>query len=97
MNQPNHCQQIQILDRLLEGFFSSKFDNILNLDKKVAELTATAFYKQVLKPRIDELKKTGERMEEGLVKRKVLMELTKLSPTENLEEKYQGLKNKNLM
>jgi hypothetical protein len=88
----NHCEQIQILDGLLRGFYSSKFDNIINLDKEVSKLTAEAFYEQVLKPRLDELKETGERMETGLFRRKTVMELTNLSPTENLEEKYQKIK-----
>jgi len=88
----NHCQQVQALDKLTQGFFSSKFDNILRLNKEVAELTSQEFYRQILKPRLDELMETGERMELGLIKRKEVMERRPCGGI-SLEEYYQKIKN----
>jgi hypothetical protein len=90
----NHCQQIEVLYTLWEGFLSARFDNIANLDPKIAKITAIMFFESIIKPRLDELKETGQRMEDGNIRRKVCMENTRLSKNLTLEEYYQKEKPK---
>lgn len=85
----NHCQQIEALNVLIKGFFVARFDNISNLDKSVAKMTAETFYEQVLKPRLENLKHTGQRMENGLTRRKKFMESVIVKGSKSSEEHYQ--------
>jgi hypothetical protein len=99
----NHCQQVQALEKLLQGFLSARFDNIANLDPKVANMTATAFVNEIIMPRLEILKQTGQKMEDGLRMRKKIMSLsndylefadlkgnkTMIPGKGNLEEYYQ--------
>jgi len=104
----NHCQQVDALEALFKGFLCARFDNIANLDPKLAKMTAEAFFKEVIKPRLKQLKDTGQRMEDGLFIRKTIMQLSNdcLEFTDkngktfyvkgkgNLEEYYQDQKPK---
>lgn len=88
MPQLNHCQQIEALEVLLQGFLSARFDNIVDLDPKVAKMSATAFINEIILPRLELLRQTGQKMEDGLRIRKVIMTL------KGLEEYYQSEKGK---
>lgn len=104
----NHCQQIQALKVLMKGFFSAKFDRIIDLDKEAAKMTAESFFETILEPALDKLKEMGVRMEDGLTVRKSVMGITNnylefkgfdgegfmVKGKENLEEYYQREKEK---
>jgi hypothetical protein len=93
----NHCEQIEVLDTLIKHFFSPKFDKIKDLNNEMAKMTAESFYNQVLKPKLNLLKETGQKMENGLRLRKKLMGLSNLSNNINLptlENYYQKHKKK---
>lgn len=108
MDKLSHCQQVEALEVLLQGFLSARFDNIANLDKKVAKMTATAFVNKVIIPRLELLRQTGQNMEDGLTIRKAIMansndylEFTDLGGKKtiipgkgNLEDYYQNEKEK---
>jgi len=103
MSKLNHCQQVEIIKRLLQGFLSARFDNIANLDKEVANMTATAFLTKIILPRLELLKQTGQDMEDGLTIRRAIMSMsndylefadlkgkkTMVKGKGNLEEYYQ--------
>jgi hypothetical protein len=76
MTTLNHCQQVQALEKLLQGFLSARFDNIANLDPKVAKMSATAFVNEIIMPRLELLRQTGQKMEDGLYIRKTIMQLS---------------------
>jgi hypothetical protein len=103
MNKLNHCQQVEIIKRLLQGFLSARFDNIANLNKEVANMAATAFLTKIILPRLELLKQTGQDMEDGLTIRRAIMKMsndyleftdlkgkkTMIEGKGNLEEYYQ--------
>lgn len=92
INKPktlSHCQQIQILETLCKGFFSSKFDKIIGLNEEVAKMSAKAFFEEVIQPRIKLLEETGIRMEKGLALRKEMM------IEADIEIEYKNLKKNN--
>lgn len=82
----NHCQQIEALEHLLQGFLSARFDNIAGLDPKVANMSATVFVNEIILPRLELLRQTGQKMEDGLRIRKTIMTL------KGLEDYYQSEK-----
>jgi len=86
MQQLNHCQQVEALEKLLQGFLSARFDNIAGLDPKVANMTATAFVNEIVLPRLELLRQTGQKMEDGLKIRKTIMVI------KDLEDYYQSEK-----
>ena len=88
MSQLNHCQQVEAIEHLLQGFISARFDNIADLDPKVAKMTATAFVNEIILPRLELLRQTGQKMEDGLRIRKAIMSL------KGLEDYYQSEKEK---
>jgi hypothetical protein len=87
-----HYQQTEALERLMKYFFSSEFDDIKDLDPDMAKMSATVFFNKTLKPRLDELKETGQKMEDDLTLRKMVM-LSQITVTgEDFESFYQRVK-----
>jgi|GEM_PF-5492106 len=76
MEKLSHCDQLKIIETLLEGFLSARFDNIANLDSEIAEMTATDFFRDYIEPSLKELKETGQRMEDGLTMRRSVMSMS---------------------
>jgi hypothetical protein len=72
----NHCNQVEAIKALLNGFLSARFDKIVNLDPKVAEMTARTFFNSIIEPRLDKLMETGQRMENGLRIRQGIMAMS---------------------
>ena len=103
-----HCNQVEAIRVLLNGFLSARFDNIASLDPKIAKMTATTFFNDIMGPRLDLLMETGQKMEDGLFLRQAVMsasndylEFTDLAGKKimipgkgNLENYYQASKSK---
>jgi hypothetical protein len=84
------CNKITVLETLLKACLKRESDLSLTEYMPVFQ----AFFDTAVFPLIQEIKKSGERMEEGLKRRQIVMKNT-VADLGNLEEYYQNLKIKN--
>jgi len=76
MEKLNHCNQLDAIEILLKGFLCSRFDELLKNNPTISEITSEIFFNDIIKPRLEALKETGQRMEDGLTMRRSIMSMS---------------------